>query len=87
MRRTQILLPDDLHRRASETARDRGHSLGGLVREAVSEYLAKATPDHEDAVEEVLLAEPFDDPQPDPDLCVDHDHHLYGAPRRARRSK
>ena len=42
MRRIQLLLPPDLHRRAAEVARARRTSLGNLVREALREYLARA---------------------------------------------
>jgi len=42
MRRTQLLLTADLHRRASAAARARRMSLGKLVREALSEYLARS---------------------------------------------
>lgn len=89
MRRTQLLLPSDLHRRAAQTARARRVSLGSVVREALAEYLARsgsAQPAPR-AIEEVLLAEPFDDPTPDPALSVDVDHYLYGAPRRAKRRR
>jgi hypothetical protein len=40
-----------------------------------------------DAVEEVLVQKPFDDPDPDPRLSSDVDHYLYGAPRRSRRRR
>jgi hypothetical protein len=88
MRRTQLLLPPDLHRRATEAARARRLSLGSLVREALVEYLARtgtaqAAPE---AVRDVLLGEAFDDPQADPKLSVDVDFYLYGAARRSRRS-
>lgn len=87
MRRTQLLIPPELHRRAAEAARTRRISLGGLVREALTEYLARsgdARP-RDGAIEDVLLAEPFDDARPDPRLSVDVDHYLYGARRRSRR--
>ena len=87
MHRTQLLLPPDLHRRAAQAARARRVSLGSLVREALAEYLARAgsAQPAPDAIKEVLLAEPFDDPRPDRALSVDVDYHLYGAPRRSRR--
>ena len=86
MHRTQLLLPPDLQRRAAQAARARGVSLGSLVREALAEYLARAgtAQPASDAIEAVLLAEPFDDPTPDRALSVDVDHYLYGAPRRSR---
>jgi hypothetical protein len=87
MHRTQLLLPADLHRRATEAARARRTSLGNLVREALAEYLARAggVRPVDEAIDEVLLAEPFDDPDPDPLLSLNIDHHLYGAARRSRR--
>jgi hypothetical protein len=89
MHRTQLLLPPDLHRRAALAARARRVSLGGLVREALAEYLARSprVQPAPDAITDVLLAEPFDDPTPDRALSVDVDHYLYGAPRRSRRRR
>jgi hypothetical protein len=88
MHRTQLLIPEDLHRRAVEVAQRRGASLGAVVREALTEYVARASPGHgtevHDPVEAVLLAEAFDDPEPEPHLSVDVDHYLYGARRRSR---
>ncbi len=64
-------------------------SLGNLMREALGDYLARAgsvRPSTE-AIDEVLLAEPFDDPDPDPELSSNIDHYLYGAARRSRRRR
>lgn len=86
MRRTQLLLPVELHRRATEAARARRLSLGDLVREALVECLARtgtATPAPE-AMEAVLLDDPFDAPDPDRHLSVDVDAYLYGVPRRSQ---
>jgi hypothetical protein len=38
------------------------------------------------AIDDVLLAEPFDDPAADPGLSVEVDHYLYGAARRTARN-
>jgi len=88
MHRTQLLLPAELRRRAVHAARARRMSLGGLVREALTEYLARtpAAPSS-DVIEDVLLADAFDDPEPDRHLSSDVDHYLYGAPRRSRRRR
>jgi hypothetical protein len=89
MHRTQLLLPPDLHRRAIQAARARKTSLGHLVREALREYLARSgdvQPSPEE-IDQVLLAEPFHDPDPDPGLSVNVDHYLYGAARRPRRRR
>lgn len=59
MHRTQLLIPPELHRRAAEAARARRLSLGSLVREALTDYLARggdARP-RDDAVDEKLLAD------------------------------
>lgn len=89
MHRTQLLLPRDLHRRAAEATRARRMSLGNLVREALAEYLARSggVEPTAEAVDEVLLGAPFDDPEPDPRLSTGVDHYLYGAPRRSRRRR
>ena len=88
MHRTQLLLPPDLHHRATEAARGRGLSLGGFVREAITAHLTRGEPEaRDDAVERVLLASPYDDPSPDASLSADADHHLYGAPRRSKRRR
>jgi hypothetical protein len=89
MHRTQLLLPPDLHRHAAEAAKARRVSLGYLVREALQEYLARAgnVQPAPAAVDEILLAEPFDDPRPDPALSLNVDHYLYGAARRTRRRR
>jgi hypothetical protein len=88
MHRTQLLLPRQLHRRAAEAARARGMSLGGFVREAVAEHIARGGPEtRDDAVERVLLAEPYEDPDADADLSADVDHYLYGSARRSKRSR
>ena len=87
MHRTQLLLPPDLHRRAAQAAKARRISLGNLVREALGEYLARSggVQPSADAVDDVLLAAPFDDPEPDVELSSNVDHYLYGAARRTRR--
>ena len=87
MRRTQLLIPEDLHGRAASAARSRGVSLGHLVREALAQYLDRtslAVPSPE-AIDRILLAAPFDDPDADPRLSVDVDFYLYGAPRKSER--
>jgi HicB family len=89
MHRTQLLLPPELHRRAAEAARARRMSLGNLVREALRDYLARTgeVQPSAEAVDEVLLGAPFEDPDPDPDLSANVDHYLYGAARRRRRRR
>jgi len=86
MHRTQLLLPPDLHRRAAEAAKARRMSLGNLVRQVLREYLARSggVQPSSETVDDVLLAEPFDDPDPDPDLSSNVDHYLYGGNSKPR---
>jgi hypothetical protein len=89
MHRTQLLIPRELHRRAAEAARARRMSLGSLVRDALTDYLVRTGDGcpSDEAVDEILLAEPYDDPTPDASLSLDADHYLYGAPRRSRKRR
>lgn len=89
MHRTQLLLPRELHQRAAEAARARRVSLGSLVRDALVDYLARTGDGRpsDAALDDLLLARPYDDPTPDASLSLDADHYLYGTPRRSRRRR
>jgi hypothetical protein len=74
MKRTTIMLPDDLRRRAVFRARQRGVSLGELIRESLDaavpqvNYEAGPDPLFQDVV--------FDGPAPS-DLSRRHDKYVY----------
>jgi hypothetical protein len=53
------------------------------------EHLARsaAARPSDEAIEEILLADPYDDPEPDRELSVNVDHYLYGARRQSRRRR
>ena len=74
MKRTTIMLPEDLRRRALLRASQKGVSLGELIRDSLdaalpgATYEAQGDPLFEDVV--------FDGPAPS-DLSVNHDKHLY----------
>ena len=74
MKRTTIMLPEDLRRRAMTRARQRGVSLGELIRDSLDaalpgvSYEAGSDPLFEDVV--------FDGPAPR-DLSTRHDKYLY----------
>ncbi len=74
MKRTTIMLPEDLRRRAIFRARQRGVSLGELIRDSLDAALPNVSYDtgkdplFEDAV--------FDGPAPR-DLSTRHDKYLY----------
>ncbi len=75
MRRTTIMIPDDLKARAERRARRTGTSLGGLVRESLEAALRGSPPVEEDPfwTDEAV----FDGSTPK-DLAARHDVYLYG---------
>jgi hypothetical protein len=72
MKRTTIMLPEGLRRRAAIRARQRGISLGELIRDSLEAALPAPTYDQDPLFEDVL----FDGPAPR-DLSANHDKHLY----------
>jgi hypothetical protein len=76
MKRTTVMLPADLRRRAFVRARERGVSLGELIRESLGASLPRTGPAR---AEDPLFAEAavFEGEAPR-DLSAAHDEHLYG---------
>jgi len=74
MRRTTVRLPEDLKSRAEAHARERGISLGSLVRRSLERALAEPR----DASAEPFLddAAIWDGDAPS-DLAANHDRYLY----------
>jgi hypothetical protein len=74
MKRTTIMLPEELRRRAIARARQRGVSLGELIRESLDAAMPAV---RYDAGTDPLFADVvFDGPAPD-DLSTRHDAYLY----------
>lgn len=74
MKRTTVMLPEDLRRRARSRARQRGVSLGELIRDSLDASLPHASYDSErDPLFEDVV---FDGPAPR-DLSRRHDKYLY----------
>ena len=73
MRRTTILLPPRLHSRAVKEARRRKVSLGALIRDLLSERLAKVNADRDPFLSEASI---YHGPAPK-DGAVNHDHYIY----------
>lgn len=76
MKRTTVMLPADLRRRAFVRARERGVSLGELIRESLDSALPSAAPVR---AEDSLFTDAavFSGKAPK-DLSVAHDRYLYG---------
>ena len=77
MRRTSIMLPDDLKVRALKRAGTMGISLGRFIREALERALER--PDGDESSDDPLFAddEVFLEETP-VDLARNHDDYLYG---------
>ena len=76
MKRTTVMLPADLRRRAFVRARERGVSLGELIRESLDSALPTAAPVRAD---DPLFTDAavFVGKAPR-DLAAAHDRYLYG---------
>ena len=77
MKRTTIMLPDDLKMRALKRADIMGLSLGGLIRESLEKTLQ--TPDVDQADDDPFFADNvvFKGNTPK-GLALNHDDYLYG---------
>ena len=74
MRRTTVMLPEDLHSRAIRRARQRGMSLGELIR--ISLDAAVPTVSYESGSDPLFEDVVFDGPAPS-DTAKNHDKYLY----------
>jgi len=77
MQRTTVMLPADLKAKALRLARERGISLGELLRESLARAVDRPPP--EGMGEDPLFADTatYAGPAPD-DLSERHDDYLYG---------
>lgn len=77
MKRTTIMLPDDLKMRALKHAETMGLSLGGFIRESLEKNLQH--PEADRAVEDPFFADDIVYKGNTPkDLALNHDDYLYG---------
>jgi N-acetyl-beta-hexosaminidase len=85
MVRTQVYLPRDIYERLQKRAEENDLTLAVQVREALVDYLERVESQDDDGI---LHA---DDPifqmigmfsSKEGDLSVNHDHYLYGWPKR-----
>jgi hypothetical protein len=72
MKRTTIMLPEALRRRAAFRARQRGISLGELIRDSLDAALPGVSYEQDPLFEDVV----FDGPAAR-DLSAKHDKYLY----------
>ena len=76
MRRTTIMIPDDLKIRAARQANAIGLSLGGFIREALEKALKS---DNTGKLDDPFLADnAVHEGDTEVDLAQNHDKYLYG---------
>lgn len=81
MRRKQLYLDEASDRALKRLSASTGRSEASHVREALQRYLADATgPVDDDPLAELIGL--VNDPDGPSDQAVNHDHYLYGAPKR-----
>ncbi len=80
-KRTQVYFPEDLYNRLKKRAKKEGKSVAAIIREASEEYLKKEEKEIDWENDPLLKAIGFCKADVD-DLSVNHDHYLYGAPKR-----
>lgn len=71
-RRLQVLIDDDRHERLQAIAKERGVSVGAVVREAIDRGLATPDARRQSAAARLLQAAPMDVP-PVPELLAELD--------------
>lgn len=77
MRRTQISLEPEQHRRLGEEARRRGMSLAALIRHLIDEHLRANEPSPEDPLDSITgIGKGGGSP-----IGREHNRHLYGKER------
>ena len=78
-KRQQIYLSEELSRRAVDEAKARGVSIAAVIREALTEYLAKRNKvDSEDPIWKIPEISETYESQSAGDLSSRHDEYLYG---------
>lgn len=80
-KRTQVYFPEELYERVKTRAAKEGKSAAAIIREAVEEYLKEEKKEIDWDNDPLLKAIGFCKADVY-DLSVNHDHYLYGAPKR-----
>lgn len=80
-KRAQVYFPKDLYQRLEKKARKESKSSAAVIREAVERYLEQEREIDWENDSIFKLAGLFE--SADGDLSVNHDHYLYGAPKKS----
>ena len=85
--RTQVYFPKDVYRRIEKKANKESKSSAAVVREAVERYLAKENKKEIDWDNDPFFKAAGFFASEEGDLSVNHDHYLYGAPKKTSGKK
>jgi hypothetical protein len=79
MHRSQIMLKEHQHAYLVGEAQRQGKSISQIVRELIDEHIARTRDLENDPFFDIIGMVEGDDPN----AAVDHDHYVYGLPRRS----
>lgn len=82
-KRTQVYFPEKLYRDVKKRAKAESKSLAAVVREAVEKHLEEKEIDWEN---DPIFKAAGIVKSGVRDLAVNHDHYLYGSPKKGGRS-
>lgn len=90
MRRTQLYLDDETHRLAAWQAKMMGTTISEVLRQSIKAQI-KSRPKR-DPGEFILWIKELHKKYPTPkgaptDLALEHDHYLYGTPKKYAKNK
>jgi hypothetical protein len=78
MHRSQIMLKEHQHTYLASEAQRQGKSISQIVRELIDEHIAQTLSLENDPFFDIIgMVEGGD-----PNAAIDHDHYIYGLPRR-----
>jgi len=85
-KRTQVYFPKDLYNRLKKRAKKEGKSVAAVIREASEQYLKEEEKEIDWENDPIVKAIGFCKSDVD-DLSVNHDHYLYGMPKKTYKGK
>ncbi len=86
-KRTQVYFPESLYRQIAKRARTESKSSAQVIREAVTEYLERKGKQDIDWENDPLFKAVGIMKSGIKDLSINHDHYLYGMPKKAKGMK
>jgi Arc/MetJ-type ribon-helix-helix transcriptional regulator len=86
-KRTQVYFPKELYRRIEKKAKNEAKSSAAVIREAVERYLATDNEKEIDWENDPFFKAVGFIKSGVTDMSVNHDHYLYGVPKKSEAGK